>query len=43
MLTKNGIRTSIDIVIIGPTRMDLLHKSCATQGFVTSDVTQAKK
>jgi hypothetical protein len=43
MLTKHNIRIVIDIVIINPTRVNLLPQSCATQGFATFDVAQAKK
>jgi hypothetical protein len=42
VLTKDGIRTLINIVIANPTQANLLPKSCATQGFVASNVTQAK-
>jgi hypothetical protein len=40
VLTKNDIHTLVDIVIINPTRADLLLQSCATQGFDTFDVVQ---
>jgi hypothetical protein len=43
VLTKDGICTLVDIVIINPTRVDLLPQSCATQRFATFDATQAKK
>jgi hypothetical protein len=43
VLTKDGIRTLIDIVITNPTRTNLFPWSCATQGFVTFDTAQAKK
>jgi hypothetical protein len=43
MLTKDDICTLIDVVIIDPTQANLLPKSCCTQGFVASDVTQAKE
>jgi hypothetical protein len=43
VLTKNGICTLIDVVIVNPTRADLLPRSCTIQGFVASDVTQAKE
>jgi hypothetical protein len=34
VLTKDDICTLIDIIIIDPTRMDLLFRFCTTQGFV---------
>jgi hypothetical protein len=43
MFTKNGICTLVDVIIIDLTCIDLLPQSCAIQGFVTSDVTQAKE
>jgi hypothetical protein len=43
VLTKDGIRVLVDVVIAGPTRVDLLPQSCATQGFVTFDVAQTKE
>ncbi len=43
MLTKDGIGTLIDIVVIDPTQADLLLQSCATQGFTTSNAIQAKE
>jgi hypothetical protein len=43
VLTKDGIRTLIDIVITNTTWIDLLPQSCAIQGFVASDATQAKE
>jgi hypothetical protein len=43
VLTKNGICTLTDVVITDPTWTDLLPQSCATQGFVASDATQAKE
>jgi hypothetical protein len=43
VITKNGIRTLIDITIVDPTQADLLFQSCATTRFVTFDVTQAKE
>jgi hypothetical protein len=43
VLTKDGICILINIVIVDPTQMDLLPQSCATQRFVTFDVTQAKE
>jgi hypothetical protein len=41
VLIKNGIRTSVDVVIVDSTWMDLLIRSCITQGFVAFDVAQA--
>jgi hypothetical protein len=43
MLTKNGIRTLTDIVIIDLTRMDLFPQSSTTQGFATSNAVQTKE
>jgi hypothetical protein len=43
VFTKDGIRTLIDIVIVDPTRTDLLPRSYITQGFVASNVAQAKE
>jgi hypothetical protein len=43
MFTKNGFRTLVNIVIVDPTRADLLPRSYATQGFIAFDVTQAKE
>jgi hypothetical protein len=43
VLTKDGIRTLIDVVIANPTQANLLHQSCATQGFATFDAAQAKE
>jgi hypothetical protein len=37
MLTKNDIRTLANVVIVNPTRADLLPQSCATQRFVASN------
>jgi hypothetical protein len=42
VFTEDGIHTLVDIVIADPTQAYLLPKSCATQGFVTSNVSQAK-
>jgi hypothetical protein len=42
MLTKDDICTLINIVIANPKRTDLFPQSCTTQGFVVSDVVQAK-
>jgi hypothetical protein len=43
VLTKDGICTLTYVVITDPTWADLFPRSCATQGFVASDVTQAKE
>jgi hypothetical protein len=43
VLTKNDIHTLVDVVIANPTPLDLLPRSCATQGFDVFDVVQAKK
>jgi hypothetical protein len=42
MLTKNGIRTLVNIVIADPMQANLFSQSCATQGFATSKKTQTK-
>jgi len=43
VFTKYDIRTLANVVIVDPTRADLLSQSCATQRFVTSNATQAKE
>jgi hypothetical protein len=43
MFTKDGIRTLADIVIVDPTQVDLLPRSCTTQNFATSNATLAKE
>jgi len=43
VLTKDGIRTLVNIVIANPTWAYLLPWSCAPQGFTTFDAAQAKK
>ncbi len=43
MLTKNGILTLVDVVIADPMLANLLHRFCATQGFATFDVGEAKE
>ncbi len=43
MLTKNGVHTLIDVVIVDPTQADLFPRSCVTQGFVVFDVIQTKE
>jgi len=43
VFSKNGIHTLAEVVIVDLTRADLLPQSCATQGFTTSDVAQAKE
>ncbi len=43
MLTKDGICNLIDVIITDQTQMDLLSLSYATQGFVVSNVVQAKE
>jgi hypothetical protein len=43
VLTKDGICTLANIIIINPMRTDLLPQSCAIQGFTTSYVTQTKE
>jgi hypothetical protein len=43
MLTKDGIHTLVDVIIIDPTRANLLPSSCEAQRFATFDVVQAKE
>jgi hypothetical protein len=43
VFTKNGIHTLVDVVIADPTQVGLHPQSCTTQGFVASNVVQAKK
>jgi hypothetical protein len=43
VLTKNDIHTLTNVVIMDATWMDLLSWSCAIQGFVAFDATQAKE
>jgi hypothetical protein len=43
VLTKNGIRTLTNIIIVDPMQMDLLPWSCATKGFDASNTIQAKE
>jgi hypothetical protein len=43
VFTKDGIHTLVNVVIVNPTRADLLPRSCTTQGLVASDATQAKE
>jgi hypothetical protein len=43
VLTKDGIRTLDDILIVDPTRTNSLPWSCTTQRFVVFDATQAKE
>jgi hypothetical protein len=43
MFTKDGIRTLVIIIIADPTQVDLLSWSYITQGFVASNVVQAKE
>jgi len=40
---KDDIHTLVDIVIANPTWMDLFPRFCATQGFITFNITQGKK
>jgi hypothetical protein len=42
VLTRDGIRILVDVVIANRTRAYLLPWSCATQEFVTFDVVQVK-
>jgi len=43
VLTKDGICTLANVVIADPMQGDLFPQSCAIQGFVVSDATQAKE
>jgi len=43
VLTKDGIRTLTNVVIVDPMQADLFPQSCVIQGFVSSDTTQAKE
>jgi hypothetical protein len=43
MLTKDGIHTLANFVIVDLTQAYLLPQSCVTQGFITSNVVQAKE
>jgi hypothetical protein len=43
VLTKYGIHTLADIVIVDPTQVDSLAQSCTIQRFTTSNATQAKE
>jgi hypothetical protein len=43
VFTKDGIHTLINVVIVDQTWVDLFLRSCATQGFVAFDLTQAKE
>jgi hypothetical protein len=43
VLTKNGLHTLADVVIVDPTCVDLLPQSCTIQGFATSDIAQVKE
>jgi len=43
VFTKDGIRTLVDVIIADPTCVDLLIRSCKTQGCVAFDATQTTK
>jgi hypothetical protein len=43
VFTKNGIRTLINLVIVDPMWTYLFPRSCTIQGFVASNVVQAKE
>ncbi len=43
ILTKYGIHTLINVIIVNPTWADLLPRSCATQGFVTPDAISSQE
>jgi hypothetical protein len=43
VFTKDGICTIVDIIIANPTRTNLLPRSCATQGFESSNAIQTKE
>jgi len=43
MFIKDDIHTLVDVVIINPMHADLLFQCCTTQGFIASNVVQAKE
>ncbi len=43
VLTKDGICTLVEVVVVNSTRTNLFPRSCTTQGFVVFNVAQAKK
>ncbi len=43
VLTKDGIHTLANIIIVNSMQANLFSRSCTTQGFATSDITQAKE
>jgi hypothetical protein len=43
MLTKDGICTLVDVIIVDPMQVDLFPWSCTTQGFDVSNAAQAKE
>ncbi len=43
MLTKNDIHTLVDVVILNPTKANLLPRSCTIQGFIVSSAIQVKE
>jgi hypothetical protein len=43
VLTKDDIRTLVDVVIANPMRIYFLPQFCAFQGFTTFDAVQAKE
>jgi hypothetical protein len=43
MLTKDGIHTLLDIVIVDPMQVDLFPQPYTIQRFVASDATQTKE
>jgi len=43
VLTKDGIHTLIEVVIVNPIRANVFPRSCIIKRFVDFDVTQTKK
>ncbi len=43
VLTKNGIHTLANVIIVNPTQAYLFPQSCTTQRFVASNVTKSKE
>jgi hypothetical protein len=43
VLTKDNIRTLVNVVITDPTQANLFFRFCTTKGFVAFDATQTKK
>ncbi len=43
VVTKDGIHTLTNVVIINPTHVNLFFQSCTIQGFTTSNATQVRE